>query len=262
VDLRIGKRRAIVAGASAGLGFSSAMALAREGVELFISARGADRLHAAAEEIVRETEAKVSVVVADHSTRQGRQVLLKACPEPDILVITCSPPKMTDDYREIVEEDWHGTVASTLVGPIELMRASIEGMVARRWGRIVNIATVAAKYPSEFRLLSGPTRSALVNYTVALSKRVAKDNVTLNNLLPGLHSTLGLENTLRDLADRNGSTYEAEELKLLARFNIPANRLADPDDFGAFCAMLCSEYASSIVGQNIVIDGGLVHGMF
>ena len=132
MDLRIGKRRAIVAGASAGLGFSSAMALAREGVELFISARGADRLRAAADEIMRETDAKVSAVVADHSTRQGREALLKACPDPDILVITCSAPKMTDDYREIVEEDWHGTVASTLVGPIELMRASIEGMVARR----------------------------------------------------------------------------------------------------------------------------------
>ena len=262
MDLRIGKRRAVVAGASAGLGFSSAMALAREGVELFISARGADRLHAAADEIMRETDARVSAVVADHGTRQGREALLKACPEPDILVITCSPPKMTDDYRKIIEEDWYASVASTLVGPIELIRESVDGMVARRWGRIVNIATVAAKYPSEFRLLSGPTRSALVNYTVALSKRVAKDNVTLNNLLPGLHSTSGLENTLRDLADRNGSTYEAEERKLLARFNIPANRLADPDDFGAFCAMLCSEYASSMVGQNLVIDGGLVHGMF
>lgn len=262
MDLRIGNRRAIVAGASAGLGFSSAMALAREGVELFISARGGDRLNAAADEIRRETKARVSAVVADHSARQGREALLKACPEPDILVITCSPPKMTDDYREIIEEDWYGTVASTLVGPIELMRASVEGMVARRWGRIVNIATVAAKYPSEFRLLSGPTRSALVNYTVALSKRVAKDNVALNNLLPGLHSTLGLENTLRDLAERNGSSYEAEEQKLLVRFNIPAKRLADPDDFGAFCAMLCSEHASSMVGQNLVIDGGLVHGMF
>jgi 3-oxoacyl-[acyl-carrier protein] reductase len=114
MDLRIRNRRAIIAGASAGLGFSSAMALAREGVTLFISARGEERLRNAAGTIARETNASVTPVVADHGTREGRQALLKACPQPDILVITCSPPKATEDFREISEEDWYGSVATTL----------------------------------------------------------------------------------------------------------------------------------------------------
>jgi 3-oxoacyl-[acyl-carrier protein] reductase len=262
MDLRIRNRRAIVAGASAGLGYSSAMALAREGATLFISARGEDRLRAAAETIARETNASVTPVVADHGTREGREALLRACPEPDILVITCSPPKAIEDFRDITEEDWYGSVATTLVGPIELMKVSVSGMADRRWGRIVNIATGAAKHPTELRLLSGPTRSALVNYTVALSKRFAKDNVILNNLLPGLHATPGLEKMLSDRAKRNGSNYDVEKQRLLEFFDMPTKRLADPDDFGAVCALLCSDSANSIVGQNLVIDGGTIHGMF
>ncbi len=262
MDLRIRNRRAIIAGASAGLGYSSAMALAREGVTLFISARGEERLRNAAETIARETNASVTPVVADHGTREGRRALLMACSEPDILVITCSPPRAIEDFREISEEDWYGSVATTLVGPIELIKAAVDGMAERRWGRIVNIATGAAKHPTELRLLSGPTRSALVNYTVALSKRFAKDNVILNNLLPGLHMTPGLEKMLSDRAERNGSSYAFEEKRLIEFFGMPTKRLGDPNDFGAFCALLCSDYANSIVGQNLVIDGGTIHGMF
>jgi 3-oxoacyl-[acyl-carrier protein] reductase len=262
MDLRIRNRRAIIAGASAGLGYSSAMALAREGVTLFISARGEERLRNAVETIARETNASVTPVVADHGTREGRQALMKACPQPDILVITCSPPKATEDFREISEEDWYGSVTTTFVGPVELIKAAVDGMADRRWGRIVNIATGAAKHPTELRLLSGPTRSALVNYTVALSKRFAKDNVILNNLLPGLHATPGLEKMLSDRAERNGSSYAFEEQRLIEFFDMPTKRLADPDDFGAFCALLCSDYANSVVGQNLVIDGGTIHGMF
>ena len=262
MDLRIRNRRAIIAGGSAGLGYSSAMALAREGVTLFVSARGAERLRSAAQTIARETNVSVTPVVADHGTREGRQALLKACPDPDILVITCSPPRAIEDFHEISEEDWYGSVATTLVGPIELIKGAVDEMAERQWGRIVNIATGAAKHPTELRLLSGPTRSALVNYTVALSKRFAKDNVILNNLLPGLHATPGLEKMLSDRAERNGSSYESEEKQLVEFFGMPTKRLADPDDFGAFCALLCSDYANSIVGQNLVIDGGTIHGMF
>src|SRR5258706_13271739 len=166
MDLRIRNRRAIVAGASVVLGYSSALALAREGVTLFISARGEDRLRNAAETIARETNATVTPVVADHGTREGREALLGACSQPDILVITCSPPKATEDFRDITEEDWYGSVATTLIGPIELIKASISGMADRRWGRIVMIPTGPPNHPTELRLLSGPTRSALVNYTV------------------------------------------------------------------------------------------------
>ena len=176
----------------------------------------------------------MTAVVADHGTREGREALLRACPQPDILVITCSPPKAIEDFRDISEEDWYGSVATTLVGPIDLIKASVSGMADRRWGRIVNIATGAAKHPTELRLLSGPTRSALVNYTVALSKRFAKDNVILNNLLPGLHATPGLEKMLTDRAKRNGTNYGVEEQRLLEFFDMPTKRLADPGDFGAF----------------------------
>ena len=262
MDLRIRNRRAIIAGSSVGLGYSCAMALAREGVALFISARGEDRLRHAAETIARETKASVTPVVADHATGEGRQALLQACPRPDILVITCSPPKATEDFREISEEDWYGSVATTLIGPVELIKATVSGMADRQWGRIVNIATGAAKHPTELRLLSGPTRSALVNYTVALSKRFAKDNVILNNLLPGLHATPGLAKMISDRAERNGNSFAFEEQRLIEFFNIPTKRLANPEDFGEFCALLCSDYASSIVGQSLVIDGGTISGIF
>ncbi len=262
MNLGIQNRKAIVAGASAGLGYSSAVALANEGVELFISARGKDRLDAAAQKIIKETGACVTPITADHSTREGRAALLAACPEPDIFVITCSPPKMTEDYRKIKEEDWHESAATTLVGPIELMRMTIEGMVAGRWGRIVNIATIAAKHPVEARLLSGPTRSALVNYAVAISKKVARDNVIINNLLPGFHHTPSMDQILSTWAEQNGTTYQQELESLIERLRIPIKRLGNSDDFAAICAMFCSEFINGVVGQNLAVDGGISHGLF
>lgn len=262
MDLGIRGRKAIVAGASAGMGKSSARALAREGVEIFMSARGEERLRAAAEEIARETGVRVTPVVADHSKPEGRATLLAACPEPDMLVITCTPPKVTEDYREISVEDWQESLATTMIGPIELMRMTIDGMVARKWGRIVNIGTGAAKYPAEVRLLSGPARSALVNFTVAISKRVAKDNVSINNILPGMFHTPTMAERFGEDAIKNGTSYEEETRKFVQKWNIPAGRFGNPEDLGAFCAMLCSEQANFVVGQNLVIDGGLIHGMF
>jgi 3-oxoacyl-[acyl-carrier protein] reductase len=262
MDLGIQGRKAIVAGGSAGLGKGSAKALAHEGAELFISARGADRLYATAEEITRETGAKVTPVVADHSHRDGRAALLAACPEPDILVITCSPPKVTEDYRDITEQDWHDSVATTLIGPIELMKAIIDGMVTRKFGRIVNIGTGAAKYPAEIRLLSGPPRSALVNYTVALSKKVAKHNVIINNLLPGMFHTAATRELFTAEAQKHNTSYEEEANKFAERWKIPACSFGDPEDFGAFCALFCSRQARFTVGQSLVIDGGLIHGLF
>lgn len=262
MDLGIRGRRAIVAGGSAGLGKGSARALAGEGVELFISARGEERLRAAAAEIARGTGAKVTPVVADHSTADGRRALLAACPEPDILVITCSPPKTTEDFHDIEVEDWRASLDTTLIGPIELMRATIDGMVARGWGRIVNIGTGAAKNPAEIRLLSGPSRAALCNYTVAISKRVARHDVIINNLLPGMYHTATIERTFGERARENGTTYEEETAKFAQAWRIPTGRFGDPDDFGAFCAMFCSRFARNTVGQSLVIDGGLTNVLF
>jgi len=262
MDLGIAGRKAICAGASAGMGLASARALSREGVELFISARGEERLAAAAESISAETGGKVTPVVADHSTQAGRAALLAACPEPDIMVITCSPPKTTDDFRDISAEDWQASLATTMVAPIELMRMSLDGMAERRFGRIVNIATVAAKFPTVPRLLSGPARSGLLNYAVAVSKAVAKDNVIVNTLLPGMFQTETMTQRFRTEAAARGVTYEARRDDFVGRFRIPAGRFGDPDELAAWCAMFCSRHAAYVVGQSLVMDGGLINGLY
>ena len=262
MDLGIAGRRAIVAGASAGMGRASALALAREGVEIFLSARGEARLAAAAAEIAGETGAKVTPVVADHGTAQGRAALLAACPAPDILVITCAPPKAVSDFRDITPEDWMASVATTMIGPIELMRATVDGMGERGFGRVVNIATIAAKNPAEARLLSGPTRSALTNYAVAVSKAMAKRGVIINTILPGMYHTATTAESFGALAVANGTSYDEEVAKVVKGLRIPARRFGDPEDLGAWVAMFCSRQANYVVGQSLVIDGGLVNGLF
>ena len=262
MDLGIAGKKAICAGASAGMGMASARALSREGVELFISARGRDRLVAEAASLSAETGGKVTAVVADHSTEAGRAALLAACPEPDIMVITCSPPKTTEDFRDISADDWRASLATTMVAPIELMRMTLDGMAARGFGRIVNIATVAAKFPSIPRLLSGPARSGLLNYAVAVSKAVAKDNVIVNTLLPGMFQTETMTELFRTEAAARGVTYEARRDDVVGRFRIPAGRFGDPDELGAWCAMFCSRYAAYVVGQSLVLDGGLINGLY
>lgn len=262
MDLGIRGRKAIVAGASAGLGKSSALALAREGVEVVISARNQERLVTAAAEIEDRANIPVKWVVADHSTPEGRARLLAACPEPDILVITCSPPKWTPDFRDITVEDWQQALAIGMIGPIELMMGAIDGMRARKWGRIVNIMTLAARQPVDFRLLSGPPRSALANFTVALARPLAKDNVILNNILPGMHHTRGIQDRFQ--SDRPGKTdsYDTEVQKTIELLRIPTGRFGEADDLAAFCALFCSEFANYTVGQSLVIDGGVHHSIF
>ncbi|MBR1175303.1 SDR family oxidoreductase [Bradyrhizobium sp. KB893862 SZCCT0404] len=262
MDLGIRGRKAIVAGGSAGLGKSSALALAREGVELVISARGEERLIEAAAEIQEKTKTPVKWVVADHGTADGRARLLAACPEPDILVITCSPPKFTPDFREISVDDWQQALATGMIGPIELMKGVIDGMRSRKWGRIVNVMTLAARAPVDFRLLSGPPRSGLANYTVAMAKPLAKDNVIINNILPGMHHTGGIRERFQ--SDKPGATdsYETEVQQIIDRLRIPAGRFGEADDVGAFCAMFCSEFANYTIGQSLIIDGGVHHSLF
>jgi 3-oxoacyl-[acyl-carrier protein] reductase len=262
MDLGIKGRKAIVAGASAGMGKSSALALAREGVHVVISARNQERLAAAAAEIEEKTAIPVKWVVADHSTVEGRERLLAACPEPDILVITCSPPKFTMDFQKITVDNWLESLNTGMIGPIELMRATVDGMRARKWGRIVNITTLAARFPVEFRLLSGPARSALANYVVALARVAAKDNVILNSVLPGMFHTRGIQERMRTDQPFDSKSYEEDVKKSIANLRIPAARYGETDDLGAFVAMFCSEFANYTVGQSLLIDGGVHHSLF
>ena len=262
MDLGISGRRAIVNGASAGLGRASALALAREGVDLVISARGEERLVATAEEIATATGVDVVAVAADHSTDDGRERILAACPDPDILVGTCSPPPWAFDFRDVSPEVWHEYLDTGLVGPAEFIRATVDGMAERGFGRIVNITTGAAKFPNPARILSGPPRSALANYSVAVSKEVAANNVTLNNLLPGFHHTAAAEEQFTAIAEQKGTSYDEEIAVAVEKFGIPAGEFGDPDDFGAICALFCSRYARYIVGQSLVVDGGITVSLF
>lgn len=262
MDLGIGGRKALVNGGSAGLGKGSARALAKEGVELYISARGEERLLETAQEIATETGARVTPIVADHSSAAGREKILSVCPDPDILVGTCSPAPFTEDFRDIDVADWETHLATGLISPIEFIRATIDGMCERGFGRIVNISTGASKFPAEIRALSGPPRAALSNYTVLAAKAVARHNVTINNLLPGMHHTAATAERFSALATEQGSSYEEVVDSWIREWRIPAERFGDIDDFGAICALLCSRQAGYIVGQNLVVDGGVTTTTF
>jgi 3-oxoacyl-[acyl-carrier protein] reductase len=262
MDLGIAGRKAIVNGGSAGIGKSAALALAREGCAVWVSARGEERLRAACAEISAATDAWVTPVVADHATAEGRATILAACPEPDILVGTCAPPPMTPDYRAITEDQWHEAIRISLLGPVEFMKAVVEGMAQRKWGRIVNIATVAAKYPHEIRILSGGTRAALANYAVAVGKVVAKDNVTINTVLPGMHYTATVDELFNARAKAKGISFEQEVREFIDQWHIASGTFGEADDCGAMVAMLCSEQAKYTTGQSLVVDGGATNSTF
>ena len=262
MDLGIAGKKAIVNGGSAGMGRGAALALAIEGVDLYITARNEERLIATCEEIGRRTGVSVTPVTADHSTDSGREKILNACPEPDILVTNCSPPPFTGDYQAVNRDDWIANLEVTLLSPVELMKQIVPGMVERGWGRVVNIGTGAAKYPVEVRILSGPPRAALVNYSVALAKAVAGSNVMVNNVLPGMHHTASIADRYNAAASKNGTTYEEEVQKFVNDWRIPANKFGDAEHFGSIVAMFCSEQAAFITGQSLVVDGGQTNSTF
>lgn len=262
MDLGIAGRKALVNGGSAGLGLGAARALAVEGVELFVSARGEERLKNAAEAIRRDTGATVTTITADHATDSGREKILNTCPDPDILVGTCSPAPFSPDFRKITVAQWEENLSVGLISPIEFMRATIDSMCDRKFGRIVNISTGAAKFPAEIRALSGPPRAALSNYTVAVAKSVAKHNVTINNLLPGMHHTAAAEERFGDIAREKGCTYDEAVEDWIKRWRIPAEKFGNIDDFGTICALFCSAQATYMTGQSLVVDGGISYSTF
>jgi 3-oxoacyl-[acyl-carrier protein] reductase len=262
MDLGIKGRKAIVNGGSAGMGKGSVRALAVEGCELYVSARGEERLEKACEEIVKETGANITPIVADHSSDEGRERILAACPEPDILVGTCAPPPTTGDYRTISDDAWEDTLNVALMSPVKFMKATVGGMADRGWGRVVNIGTGAAKFPAQIRILSGPPRAALVNYSVAVARTVANRNVMINNILPGMYHTATIHDRYTELAEKNGSSYDEEVAKFVKDWRIPAEKFGNPDDLGSFVAMFCSAQANFLVGQSLVIDGGIGNTTF
>lgn len=243
------------------MGRAAAEMLAMEGVDLVICARGRERLEETAREL-RQHGVSVTAVAADHSTEEGQARILAACPDPDIFVGTCSPPPMTPDHHAITPEQWQSSLETGLLSPVRFIEAVLPGMVQRKWGRIVNIATIAAKYPLELRILSGAPRAALANYVGAVARRVAADNVTLNNVLPGMFHSAFVQAQFTAAAERNGTTYDIEVAKFAEAYQIPAGRFGDPRDVGSLVAWLCSSFASYITGQSIVVDGATTRSTF
>ena len=264
MDLQITGKKALMAGGSAGMGRATAERLAEAGVNLYISARREERLRRAADEIAAKYGTTVTPVVADSSTEEGRQALFAACPDPEILAITIKPPAPNGNSLDVTPDMWRDSVETALIGPIEIMRNYIPGMTERGWGRIVNIATFSAKNPMIWRLMSGPARSALINYTASVSREIARHGVNINNLLPGMFRTEGAEEVLESYAQAFGLAPERE--KVAAHFmehnRIPAGFIAEADDLAPMAALLCSPLSRFVVGQNIVIDGGQHHSLF
>ena len=264
MDLQIRGKKAIMAGGSAGMGRATAERLAEAGAELVISARGQERLEKAAGEIAREYGTVVTPVVADSSTAEGRAALFAICPDPDILVITIKPPDPNGDFLKVTPAMWRASVETALIGPIEIMRHYIPAMKQKGWGRIVNIATFSAKNPMIWRLMSGPARSALLNYTASVSREVAQHGIVMNNMLPGMFATEGAAAIMHPYAEAFGLEPKREIVlqHFLENNHIPAGFMGNPDDLAPMAALLCSPLARFIVGQNIVIDGGQYPSIF
>ena len=259
MDLGIKGRTALVCAASKGLGKGCAMSLAREGVNLVITARGQEALEATAEEIRKATGAKVTAVAGDITTPEGRAAALKACPAPDILVNNAGGPP-PGDFRNWSRDDWIKALDGNMLTPIELIKAVIDGMIERKFGRIVNITSGAVKMPIPELGMSNGARTGLTGFVAGLSRSVAQHNVTINNLLPGPFDTDRLRSNMAFNAKKVGKTPQ-ELAKARMEIN-PAKRFGTVDEFGDACAFLCSAHAGYIVGQNLLLDGGAFPGTF
>jgi 3-oxoacyl-[acyl-carrier protein] reductase len=260
MDLGIAGRRAIVCASSKGLGKACATALASEGVDVTINGRDAKALDETAAAIRAATGVRVTAVAADVTTSEGRVALLAACPEPDILINNAGGPP-TGDFREWERDTWLAAIDANMLAPIELMKATVDGMAARGFGRVVNITTAGVKMPGTFSTLglSLGARTGLTAFSVMLARTLAATGVTINGMLPGRFETDRLRTMIVADAKRSGI---AEDVAFAgASATIPAKRFGTPAEFGAFCAFLCSVHAGYITGQNLLIDGGTYPGI-
>jgi 3-oxoacyl-[acyl-carrier protein] reductase len=253
MDFGIRGKRAIVCAASKGLGKGCAMALAREGVELVITARTAADLERTAKEIRDATGVKVTAVPGDITTEAGRAAALAACPNPDILVNNAGGPPH-GDFHEWGREEWIKAVDANMITPILLIKAVVDGMIARKFGRIVNITSAAVRSPIPSLGLSNGARAGLTGFVAGISRQVAKHNVTINGLLPGPFDTDRLRSGLASAAKSSGKSIEAlaeERMRV-----VPAGRFGTAEEFGDACVFLCAASSGFIVGQNLTLDGG------
>ena len=258
MDLGIKGRRALVCASSKGLGRACAIALAAEGVHVTLTARGAEALAKTAAEIRKAYPGiEVNEVAGDITTPEGRAAALKACPNPDILVNNAGGPP-PGDFRNWTRDDWIKALDANMLTPIELIKATVDGMMTRKFGRIVNITSAAVKAPIDVLGLSNGARSGLTGFVAGIARKTVRNNVTINALLPGPFDTDRLRGVAVGQAKAAGTSPE-EIMKKRASEN-PAGRFGDPEEFGLACAFLCGAKSGFITGQNILLDGGAFPG--
>ena len=259
MDMGIRGKTALVCAASKGLGRGCAMALAAEGANVIITARGKEALEATAAAIRGATGVTVTAVAGDITTPEGRAQALAAAPQIDILINNAGGPA-PGDFRDWDRDIWIKALDANMLTPIELIKATVDGMIARKFGRIINITSGAVKAPIDILGLSNGARSGLTGFVAGLARKTVAHNVTINGLLPGPFDTDRLKSTLATWAKRDGvSIEEAAERR---KKENPAGRFGTPEEFGAACAFLCSVHAGYITGQNLLLDGGSYPGTF
>ena len=260
MNLGISGRWALVCAASKGLGRGCAEALVREGVNVVITARTAATLEATAAQLRSlNPEVKVIAVVGDITTAVGRAEALAACPQVDILVNNAGGPP-PGDFRDWDRDQWIAALDANMLTPIELIKATVDDMAARGFGRIVNITSSAVKAPLPQLGLSNGARTGLTGFVAGLARQqqIAARNVTINNLLPGSFNTDRLRTAVGAGAAASG--HDIEEALAAKALTIPAGRLGTAEEFGAACAFLCSSHGGYITGQNVLMDGGAFGG--
>jgi 3-oxoacyl-[acyl-carrier protein] reductase len=259
MDLGIRGKTALVCGASKGLGRGCAEALAAEGVHVTLVARTAQTLEATAQAIRAASGVNVTAVACDITTAEGRAKALAACPQPDILINNAGGPP-PGDFRDWNRDDWIRALDANMLTPIELIKATVDGMIARGFGRIVNITSSAVKAPIDILGLSNGARSGLTGFVAGVARKTVAHNVTINNLLPGPFDTDRLHSTIVASAKAGGKNIEEARAARMAQN--PAGRFGTPAEFGAACVFLCSIHAGFMTGQNILLDGGAYPGTF
>jgi 3-oxoacyl-[acyl-carrier protein] reductase len=259
VNLGIAGKSALVSGASRGLGKACALALAQEGVNVTIVARTPDVLERTGAEIAQATGVKVKTVAGDITTSEGRSAAVAACPAADILINNADGP-LPGDFRDWTRQDWIAALDAMMLGPIEMMRLTVDGMMTRGFGRILNIVSRSVKTPQLELGLSNGARSGLVGFAGGLARQTAMRNVTINNLLPGIFDSDAQRRHIEGMLVPGGKTFD--EIWQARAAGSPAKRYGNPAELGAYCAFLCSEHAGYITGQNLLIDGGSYPGTF
>ncbi|MBY4595330.1 SDR family oxidoreductase [Ottowia caeni] len=264
MDLGIAGKWALVCGASKGLGFGCAKALAGEGVNVVMVARGLEALEAAAANLrahAAKEPVEVIPVQADITTAEGRAAVFAVRKDFDIVVTNAGGPP-TGDFREWDRDAWIKALDANMLTPIELIKAVVDGMAARGFGRIVNITSSAVKAPIDILGLSNGARSGLTGFVAGMARnpQLASKGVTINNLLPGKFDTDRLAGMYKSMAEKAGKT--ANDMRAMQENQVPARRLGKPEEFGAICAFLCSQQAGYLTGQNILPDGGLYPGTY